>query len=121
VLYAARGTPGARQTVPPLTRQRAADLAASFQAAAVDVLVGKCRQALVRTGRTNLCVGGGVAANGVFRRELARMADDIGVRLVIAPREFCTDNAAMGALGWELFERGLTMPLDGDVNPGLMR
>jgi N6-L-threonylcarbamoyladenine synthase len=121
VLYAARGTPGARQTVPPLTRRRAADLAASFQAAAVDVLVGKCRQALKRTGRGNLCVGGGVAANGVFRRELTRMADQLGVRLVIAPRELCTDNAAMGALGWELYERGLTLPLHADVTPGLMR
>jgi N6-L-threonylcarbamoyladenine synthase len=121
VLYAARGTPGAKATVPPLTPQRIADLAASFQAAAVDVLVGKCRQALQRTGRSNLCVGGGVAANGVFRRELTCMADEIGARLTIAPRELCTDNAAMGALGWELLERGMTMPLDGDVTPGLMR
>jgi len=121
VLYAARGTPGSKTTVPPLTSQRAADLAASFQAAAVDVLVGKCRQALAQTGHRNLCVGGGVAANGVFRRELERMAIGLSVRLVIAPREFCTDNAAMGALGWELYERGMTMSLDGDVNPGLMR
>jgi N6-L-threonylcarbamoyladenine synthase len=121
VLYAARGTPGARATVPPLTPQRIADLAASFQAAAVEVLVGKCRQALERTGRSSLCVGGGVAANGVFRRELARMADELGVRLTIAPRELCTDNAAMGALGWELFERGMTTLLDADVAPGLIR
>jgi N6-L-threonylcarbamoyladenine synthase len=121
VLYAARGTPGSKTTVPPLTPSRAADLAAGFQAAAVDVLVGKCRQALAQAGRRSLCVGGGVAANGVFRHALAQLADEVGVRLVIAPREFCTDNAAMGALGWELWERGLTLPLDGDVQPGLMR
>jgi N6-L-threonylcarbamoyladenine synthase len=121
VLYAAKGTPGSRTKVPPLTPHRAADLAASFQAAAVDVLVGKCRQALQRTGRSSLCVGGGVAANSAFRRALAQLADDQGVRLVIAPRELCTDNAAMGALGWELYERGIMMPLDADVVPGLMR
>lgn len=121
VLYAARGTPGSRTKAPPLTPQRAADLAASFQAAVVDVLVAKCRQALMLTGRQSLCVGGGVAANSLLRRELVRLADELQVRLVIAPRELCTDNAAMGALGWELFERGLTLELDADVLPGLLR
>lgn len=121
VLYAARGTPGARVQPPPLTPQRAADLAASFQAAAVDLLVGKCEQALRQTGRQSLCVGGGVAANSVFRERLATLARRLGVRLVIAPKELCTDNAAMGALGWELYERGLTSPLDCDVTPGLLR
>jgi N6-L-threonylcarbamoyladenine synthase len=121
VLYAARGTPGSRTTVPPLTAERAADLAASFQAAVVEVLVGKCRQAVLRTGRRSVCVGGGVAANSVFRRALARMAEELNVRLVIAPRELCTDNAAMGALGWELYERGITLELDADVTPGLFR
>lgn len=121
VLYAARGTPGSRTKVPPLTPQRAADLAASFQAAVVDILVAKCRQALLLTGRKSLCVGGGVAANSLLRRELARLADELQVRLVIAPRELCTDNAAMGALGWELFERGQILDLDADVQPGLLR
>ncbi len=121
VLYAARGIPGSRETVPPLTDQRKADLAASFQAAAVDVLVGKCAQALRLTGRRTLCVGGGVAANGVFRAALERMAKSLDIRLVIAPRDFCTDNAAMGGLGWELFERGDFAALDTDVTPGLMR
>lgn len=121
VLYAARGTPSSRTKVPPLTPQRAADLAASFQAAVVDILVAKCRQALLLTGRKSLCVGGGVAANSLLRRELARLADELQVRLVIAPRELCTDNAAMGALGWELFERGQILDLDADVQPGLLR
>lgn len=121
VLYAARGIPGSRETPIEMSPQRAADLAASFQAAAVDVLVGKCEQALKQTGRQTLCVGGGVAANGVFRNALSEMAGRRGARLVIAPRELCTDNAAMGGLGWELFERGLLAPLDVDVTPGLMR
>lgn len=121
VLYAARGIPGARSQPPELTPARKADLAASFQAAAVDVLVGKCAQALEQTGRKTLCVGGGVAANGVFRAALEAMASQQNVRLVIAPRELCTDNAAMGGLGWELYERGLIADLDVDVTPGLMR
>lgn len=121
VLYAARGTPGARQQPPPLTPQRIADLAASFQAAVVDVLVGKCEQALQRTRRPRLLVGGGVAANTLFRQELERLAERMRIEVLISPREYCTDNAAMGALGWELWERGLFCPLDVDVNPGLVR
>lgn len=121
VLYAARGTPGARVQPPPLDDRRIADLAASFLAAVIDVLVGKCAQALDRTGRRTLLVGGGVAANSVFRERLQSMADRRGIRLIVAPREYCTDNAAMGAIGWELWRRGKFAPLDVDVTPGLVR
>ncbi len=121
VLYAARGIPGAREPAPTMTPKRAADLAASFQAAAIDVLVGKCAQALEHTGRRTLCVGGGVAANQAFRTGLERLADRRCLRLIIAPRDLCTDNAAMGGLGWELYERNLFADLDADVLPGLMR
>lgn len=121
VLYAARGIPGARAPVPEQTPQRISDLAASFQAAVIDVLIAKCELALQQTGRQTLCVGGGVAANGPFRAALAELADRCQVRLVIAPRELCTDNAAMMGLGWELYERGMFAPLDADVIPGLMR
>lgn len=121
VLYAARGIPGAREPAPPMTPKRSADLAASFQAAAIDVLVGKCAQAVEQTGRRTLCVGGGVAANQSFRAALERLAGQRGLRLIIAPRDLCTDNAAMGGLGWELYERKLLADLDADVLPGLMR
>lgn len=121
VLYKARGTPGSFETVPELTPQRVADLAASFQEAAVDVLIGKCRQALRRTGRKTLCVGGGVAANARLRERLAEMTAEERVRLVIAPLEYCTDNAAMAAIAWDLLESGRTAELDLDVTPGLVR
>ncbi|MBS0204881.1 MAG: tRNA (adenosine(37)-N6)-threonylcarbamoyltransferase complex transferase subunit TsaD [Planctomycetes bacterium] len=121
VLYAARGTPGARAQPLPLTEQRMADLAASFQAAVIDVLIGKCDQAIQQTGRSTLLVGGGVAANTLFRQKLQELSDRRKVELYIAPREYCTDNAAMGAIGWELFDRGLFAPLDVDVTPGLVR
>ena len=121
VLYAAKGTPGARARPLPLTKQRVADLAASFQAAVVDTLIGKCDQALRQTGRNRLLVGGGVAANSLFRQRLSELATSRRIELIIAQREHCTDNAAMGALGWELWERGMTSPLDLDVIPGLVR
>lgn len=121
VLYAAQGAPGSHRPVPELTPQRRADLAASFQAAAIDVLVGKCQQALQNLRLERLCVGGGVAANRRLRERLERMTTECGVELVIAPMEFCTDNAAMAALGWELLERGQTVELDVDVTPGLVR
>jgi N6-L-threonylcarbamoyladenine synthase len=121
VKYAAHGTPGARERPPELTPRRIADLAASFQAAVVDVLVGKAEQALQQAGRGRLLVGGGVAANSVFRSRLEAMAGRHRIELHIAARELCTDNAAMGALGWELWERGRFSPLDLDVTPGLVR
>ncbi|WLD12792.1 tRNA (adenosine(37)-N6)-threonylcarbamoyltransferase complex transferase subunit TsaD [Planctellipticum variicoloris] len=121
VKYAAHGTPGARALPPELTPRRIADLAASFQTAVVDVLVGKTEQALRQTGRARLLVGGGVAANAVLRGRLEDMATRRRIELHIAARELCTDNAAMGALGWELWERGRFSPLDLDVTPGLVR
>jgi len=121
VLYTVRGVPGSRRQVPPLTPQRVADLAASFQEAVVDVLVGKAEQALKQTGRRVLAVGGGVAANGRLRQRLKERAEALGVEVLVAPPELCTDNAAMQALAWELLDRGQVAPLDLDVRPGLVR
>ncbi len=72
-------------------RERAADLAASFQHAVVEALALRCEQALEQTGLGRLAIGGGVAANGPLRARLQRL----GVPLGIPPRELCTDNAAM--------------------------
>ncbi|MFV0445275.1 MAG: tRNA (adenosine(37)-N6)-threonylcarbamoyltransferase complex transferase subunit TsaD [Planctomycetaceae bacterium] len=122
VLYEVQGTPGALDaTVPPMTPQRLADLAASFQSAVVDVLVAKSRQAAERLGYRSICVGGGVAANGYFRQQLETMTTNVGIELFVSPREYCTDNAAMAAVGWELLDAGQTAPLDLDVSPGLIR
>lgn len=101
--------------------QLVADLAASFQEAAVDVLVVKAEQAVRRTGRDVLCVGGGVAANGRFRTRLQETMQKRGVQLHIAPRELCTDNAVMGAIAWDRYRAGLVESLDLDVLPGLHR
>jgi tRNA N6-adenosine threonylcarbamoyltransferase len=72
-------------------RERAADLAASYQHAIVEALALRCEQALEQTGLARLAIGGGVAANGPLRARLG----EIGVSLGIPPRELCTDNAAM--------------------------
>jgi N6-L-threonylcarbamoyladenine synthase len=70
---------------------RAADLAASYQAAIVDSLILRAEQALERTGVDRLAVGGGVAANGELRRRLR----ELDATLHVPARVLCTDNAAM--------------------------
>ena len=121
LLYQVRGLPDGSRPPLPLTPQRVADLAASFQAAVVEVLVAKCRLALRRTGHRRLLVGGGVAANGPFRTALVTACAADGVEVLLAPPAFCTDNAAMAGLAWELIAAGRYARLDCDVMPGLVR
>ena len=71
--------------------ERSADLAASYQRAIVDALVGRTRTALEREGIARLAIGGGVAANS----ELRQAVGGLGVRVWVPPVELCTDNAAM--------------------------
>jgi N6-L-threonylcarbamoyladenine synthase len=100
-----------------LAKQEIADLAASFQEAAVDALVGKAVQALQKTGMSTLCIGGGVAANARFREKMTQAAEKYGFRLHIAPLNLCTDNAVMGAIAIERYRAGLFEPLDLDAFP----
>ncbi len=101
--------------------QMAADVAASFQAAVVDILIAKCKQALRQTGLSRLCVGGGVAANQRLRKHLVAASQTDGFELLIAPPELCTDNAVMGAIAFEKFHAGLFDDLALDIQPGLVR
>jgi N6-L-threonylcarbamoyladenine synthase len=68
-----------------------ADLAAAYQRAIVEALVRRVERGLVRTGRTRLVLGGGVAANAALRARL----QGLGVELFLPALELCTDNAAM--------------------------
>jgi N6-L-threonylcarbamoyladenine synthase len=104
-----------------LPPQQVADLAASFQEAVVDCLVGKALLAIRKTGWRTLCVGGGVAANRRLRARLQEEAGQAGFELHIAPPALCTDNAVMGAIAWERLRAGLVEQLDLDVFPGLVR
>lgn len=116
VLYACHGQDVSKATPPPPGKRRA-DLAASFQAAVVDVLVGKCKQALRQTGLKRLAVGGGVSANRRLRDALAAMAAKEGAELFIPPMSLCTDNAAMAALAVEKWRAGEFAPADLDAEP----
>ncbi len=97
------------------------NMAASFQAAALDCVVGKAELAMRQSQLKRLCIGGGVAANRSLREMLSAMAARCGIELIIAPPELCTDNAVMGAIAWEKVDRGDFSPLDIDIVPGLQR
>ena len=104
-----------------LDDQQKADIAASFQQAVVDCLVAKAVQAVERTSLNRICVGGGVAANRVFREQLKEACDAKGIELFIAPLKYCTDNAVMGAIAFEKLKAGLVEDLSVDILPGLVR
>jgi N6-L-threonylcarbamoyladenine synthase len=96
-----------------------ADIAASFQQAAIDCIIDRTRVALAGLGPvTALVVAGGVAANQALRGALEALAAEAGLPLVAPPPRLCTDNAAMiGWAGAERFARGLTDPLDIAARP----
>ena len=87
-----------------------ANIAAAFQAAAIDILVDRVLKAASRTGLTTIVAGGGVAANSYLRKRLRERRD---VQVIFPAVELCTDNAAMVAgLGCRLLLSGRRSGLD---------
>ncbi|WP_137679724.1 tRNA (adenosine(37)-N6)-threonylcarbamoyltransferase complex transferase subunit TsaD [Aurantiacibacter suaedae] len=81
-----------------------ADIAASFQQAAVDCIRDRLTRALAQMPEvTALVVAGGVAANAVVRRALESLAQQRGLPFIAPPMALCTDNAAM--IAWAGLER----------------
>ncbi len=98
------------------------NICASFERAAVDMLVSRVAKAAERYGLQTVVAGGGVAANTYFREALAH---DTGLKVVLPSLGLCTDNGAMvAALGYEHLSRGRCSGLDLDVSartPGYRR
>ncbi len=120
VLYHCKGQDASRRgAMRPGVRVE--DVAASFQAAAVDALVDRTLAAAARFAVTRVAISGGVAANSLLRETLERL-DPAGTRVFIPPRDLCTDNAAMIAgLGARRLEAGLSDGLDLEADPTPIR
>jgi N6-L-threonylcarbamoyladenine synthase len=97
-----------------------ADVAASFQAAVVDVLVTKARAAAKEVGATSIVLGGGVAANSLLREEVLDGCVKDGIQGFLPSRAMCTDNAAMiAAAGWHRLRSDGPTSLDVGATPNL--
>lgn len=81
----------------PLSQETTADLCASFQDAVVGDLVAKAMKAVASCGARALVVGGGVAYNNYLRGRLSQAVRPGSVKLCVAPKPYCLDNAAMVA------------------------
>jgi len=111
VLYYCRGQDmKGENKVDSMSARQIADIAASFQAAVIDVLVKKTQRAAKKIGARTILLGGGVAANNQLRSHLQKMCDsDVPPKkLLVAPKQYCTDNAVMVAsLAYFKFKAGL--------------
>jgi N6-L-threonylcarbamoyladenine synthase len=110
VLYHVRGYQG-RQAM-NFTPAEIRDVAASFQAACVDVLSEKIRRAAEQCAARSVVIGGGVSANSGLRKAMTNFP----LPVFFPPMQYCTDNAAMIAgLADVLLSAGRTSPLDLDA------
>jgi N6-L-threonylcarbamoyladenine synthase len=108
VLYHVRGYQGRERSPDALSAADKDDVAASFQQACIDVILGKLAEAIERTGARSVIVGGGVSANRGLRAALQRLP----VPAFVPAMDYCTDNAAMIAgLGHVLVEAGVRTDL----------
>ena len=97
-----------------------ADVAASFQAAVVDVLTHKARQAAQQIGASGICLAGGVAANSELREKTLDICVEDGIQGFLPSRAMCTDNAAMvAATAWWRIRSEGPSPLDSGADPNL--
>jgi N6-L-threonylcarbamoyladenine synthase len=102
------------------TRQNLRHICASYQRAAIEVLVTKTIQAAEKYLVQSVGVVGGVAANSLLRKWLKVEVENIGLKIFLPKLDFCTDNAAMIArAGWQRLKAGITSPPDLNAYPSL--
>jgi N6-L-threonylcarbamoyladenine synthase len=78
-----------------LNDQVKADVAASFQQAVIDVLTKKIKKAIELTGRDEVIIAGGVAANKALRSAVKELENSMGIKVYYPDLKYCGDNAAM--------------------------
>ena len=97
-----------------------ADVAASFQQAVVDVLVGNSMDAVEKYGAKKFAIAGGVASNKHLRAAFEEACKKRGVEFFLPPPILCTDNAAMiGCAGYYEFIKGVRSGYDLNAVPNL--
>ena len=97
-----------------------ADIAASFQKAVTDVLIGNAMKAIDEFGMDKFAIAGGVASNGTLREGMRAACEKKGVAFYHPSPIFCTDNAAMiGVAAYYDFMRGQRDGLDLNAVPNL--
>lgn len=94
------------------------DLAASIEAAIVDVLIKKTVAAADKYNVNQIIIAGGVAANQKLKESLESRVKSLGIKLFIPPPELCTDNAAMIAAA-AFFQKPTKNPLKEEADPNL--
>ena len=83
------------QKIPNITEEIKSDIAASFQQAISDVLVAKIKKSIEMTGRKEVIIAGGVAANKFLRSEFKKLEESHNIKVYFPDLKYCGDNAAM--------------------------
>jgi len=83
------------QKIPNMTEEIKSDIAASFQQAISDVLVAKIKKSIETTGRKEVIIAGGVAANKFLRSDFKKLEESHNIKVYYPDLKYCGDNAAM--------------------------
>ena len=83
------------QKIPNMTEEIKSDIAASFQQAISDILVAKIKKSIETTGRKEVIIAGGVAANKFLRSEFKKLEESHNIKVYYPDLKYCGDNAAM--------------------------
>ena len=110
VLYAVQG-------LDKINDEIKADICASFQHAATEVLIKKISKALEDSGREGIILAGGVAANKLLRKKMTDLQESLNIKVLYPPIAHCTDNAAMIAYLGSLKANEATHKLNSHARP----